>query len=207
LSVLASITPRQIDAPDGSYFVRAPTVREALVVMEAAPLAAQGDKDARTLLLGVMDGWFPQKLLTASRKAQPADVAKTCLQMLRGYDEPGANQGERDNAPVEWPRLIGLYMGTYRISFSDTMREPWPAFLDMLRQVGMVEARWKVGYLSAKGIPHIRAKREREKRMSDLLESAGMGRRRRRKISARVAQANLRELELQFALFGALGRA
>jgi len=190
------------------YLVQPPSVREALVVMEAAPLAWRGDADAAKLLRFVLKDWVPPKLYESMIRARVQDMAITCLMLIEveaeEKTEPGSESGAGDGS-ADYENMIALYMGAYHLTFVQAMAEPWPAFVKMLRQISTLEARAQVLHIESQSIPYIKNKQRREERYNALMDKAGMNSR-PRKVTEVESAANMKEFELIFAQAGALGR-
>lgn len=192
-----------------SYEVRPPNVREAITLLSVAQDALTGDEDAYQLVLQVLLGWYPSPLFVASRVSEPQQVTAYALTVMH-QGTPASRKKAQDVAEegreIDWSEIISLYMHTYGCSLEAVLGEPWAGFLTMANQMARIEARQKLNYLHAKGIPYIKNKGERSKAMQQLQRLAGHEAGPKR-ISKEEAAKNLDDLAQQFASFGALGRA
>lgn len=209
MSIVRAILPRHVKSGAASYELRPPTTREALILLSAARDALMGDDDAYSLVLYVLKDWYPSTMFIETRRADPREVVSYALQIMQQgtQQRKASDEIAEEGREADWDSILSLYMHTYGVSLSEALEEPWAGFLLMASHIGRIESRNKLNYLHAKGLPHIRDKNERARAMSRLQRAAGIDTVRPKKVSKEEAEANLKELEQQFALFGGLGRA
>lgn len=187
MDLLRSITPHEVVLDGRSFQVPPASVRTALTLLATAEEAARGDALNRSLFKGATTAWLPLRL---SRRLfpdgwwklvyrTPAPLAVTFVMQILLLGRADAKHlstpsEEKQAVEIEWPVLLADYCATYGTDPLLTLDTPWHLFMQMLLAADSVHAKGMLRYLTAKGLPYIENKAEREKAIRDLQQRAGM---------------------------------
>lgn len=188
MDLLRSIQTHEARIDGRSIPIPPPSVRTALTLLHAAEDAADGDPGSLSLFTEAASTWLPR---AAYRRLFPTGfwrlihwkmppaigVSMTMQLLMLGKAEhtlPDNQQEEKQAAEVEWDKLMADYCATYSVDPMRALDTPWHFFMQMLTAADSVHAKAMLRYLTAKGLPYIDNKAEREKAMQDLQKRAGL---------------------------------
>lgn len=170
-----------------SYRVRPATAREGIGILDASRVirAGEGEEDVEAAFEFVRQtafGWFPLRLASDlfGRGFPPGKALAFVLSALSvGSPEPKKTKKHQEEAEsmareTGWHEIIADYMRAYSQPLSEVMTTPFPAFLGLVSKMERVHAAEMIRMLQVRGIPHIKADRERKQRINALMMLAGI---------------------------------
>lgn len=127
----------------GTYYVRHPSAREAISILEYGEAASDGDDDAWYLIRATLGAWLPLRLasiLLSSKMSRGNAVRIATVLLSVGLTTKDQKDHERRKRArvVPWSVLVASYRHTYP---SGSLDEPWPFWLEQAMQVDRIRSR------------------------------------------------------------------
>lgn len=185
--LVRSLIDRDVTLQSGaSYFVRSPTVLEALNILASYSGALSGERVQSEVFFETLKSWLPFKLYSVFKQVgyprkevvdRVFDMVNEGVPDLKNAWEEQRNEESSDiskkRVVMEWDAVIAEYMSAYGMTLKEALQEPWNGFLLLSKRVDMVNARQTLRILEASGIPNIRDDKERSEAVDKLVLRSG----------------------------------
>jgi len=159
-NLVRSGLPHDVEADGVRYWLRPPTVEEALSLFALLPGELSGDDDDRRQYWRVLEGWLPTDLFRelSDPDARPEDVATDILSLIN-IGLPKADQEAKSMTfdelnSMRWDLIIIDLAQSYGTWIEDVLRMPWPRFVLLVTRQDAADARYTLRRLLLHMLPH-----------------------------------------------------
>jgi hypothetical protein len=160
--LLACLSHRELTIGDKSYWVRPPSLEEALRVLDAIEAVRENEDEAWSMLRDVCLGWLPHEVcvLYFGNNAVPFATVSD-IQELLAAGVQNRERHKKDAAAVEeeaqtrsWFAVIADYSDALNTPALEVLKTPFPFFIALCAEALRLQERRKadvtIGYVIAK---------------------------------------------------------